>query len=129
MKAMVLEKVSSVAERPLKLVDLPTPVAGRGQILVRVSACGVCHTELDEIEGRIPPSRFPMILGHEIVGRVEGSGPGSGKFREGDRVGIAWINWACGKCSFCLTGQENLCEAATWTGKDAYGGYAQYTVV
>ena len=129
MKAMVLEKVSSVAERPLKLVDLPTPVAGRGQILVRVSACGVCHTELDEIEGRIPPSRFPMILGHEIVGRVEGSGPGSGKFREGDRVGIAWINWACGKCSFCLTGQENLCETATWTGKDAYGGYAQYTVV
>jgi len=110
MKAMVLEKVSSVAERPLKLVDLPTPVAGRGQILVRVSACGVCHTELDEIEGRIPPSRFPMILGHEIVGRVEGLGPGAGKFREG-------------------TGQENLCETATWTGKDAYGGYAQYTVV
>ena len=129
MKAMVLEKVSSVAERPLKLVDLPTPVAGQGQILVRVSACGVCHTELDEIEGRIPPSRFPMILGHEIVGRVESLGRGAGKFREGDRVGIAWINWACGKCSFCLTGQENLCETATWTGKDAYGGYAQYTVV
>ena len=129
MKAMVLEKVSSVAERPLKLVDLPTPVAGRGQILVRVCACGVCHTELDEIEGRIPPSRFPMILGHEIVGRVEGLGPGAGTFREGDRVGIAWINWACGKCSFCLTGQENLCETATWTGKDAYGGYAHYTVV
>ena len=129
MKAMVLEKVSSVAERPLKLVDLPTPVAGRGQILVRVSACGVCHTELDEIEGRIPPSRFPMILGHEIVGRVESLGPGAGKFRERDRVGIAWINWACGRCSFCLTGQENLCETATWTGKDAYGGYAQYTVV
>lgn len=113
MKAMVLEKVSSVAERPLKLVDLPTPVAERGQILVRVSACGVCHTELDEIEGRIPPSRFPMILGHEIVGRMESLGPGAGKFREEDRVGIAWINWACGKCSFCLTGQENLCETAT----------------
>jgi len=129
MKAMVLEKVSSVAERPLKLVDLPTPVAGRGQILVRVSACGVCHTELDEIEGRIPPSRFPMILGHEIVGRVESLGPGAGRFREGDRVGIAWINWACGKCLFCLKGQENLCETATWTGKDVYGGYAEYTVV
>jgi propanol-preferring alcohol dehydrogenase len=129
MKAMVLNKISSVEERPLELVDLPEPVPGRGQILVRVSACGVCHTELDEIEGRVSPSKFPMILGHEIVGRVESLGLGAGKFRKGDRVGIAWINWACGHCSFCLKGEENLCDTAQWTGKDAPGGYAQYTAV
>ena len=129
MKAMVLEKVSPVEEKPLRLVDLPEPAPGQGQILVRVTACGVCHTELDEIEGRVAPSKFPMILGHEIVGRVEGLGPRASKFKKGDRVGIAWINWACGRCSFCLKGEENLCEEAKWTGKDAHGGYAQYTVV
>ena len=129
MKAMVLEKISSVEEKPLKLVDLPKPVPGRGEILVRVSACGVCHTELDEIEGRVAPSGLPMILGHEIVGRVEALGIRAGRFKKGDRVGIAWINWACGKCCFCLKGQENLCDTAKWTGKDTDGGYAQYTVV
>ena len=129
MKAMLLDKISSIEEKPLKLVDLPDPVPGKGQILVKVSACGVCHTELDEIEGRVAPSRFPMILGHEIVGRVESTGSGASKFKEGDRVGIAWINWACGKCSFCLRGEENLCDKAKWTGKDADGGYAQYTVI
>ena len=129
MKAMVLERIASVEERPLKLVNLPKPVPGRDQIVVKVSACGVCHTELDEVEGRVAPTRFPMILGHEIVGRVESLGPAAKKFRKGDRVGIAWINWACGKCSFCLKDEENLCDTAKWTGKDAPGGYAQYTVV
>jgi len=129
MRAMVLEKISSVEGKPLKLVNLPKPIPGRDQILVRVSACGVCHTELDEIEGRVAPSRFPMILGHEIVGRVESLGAGARKFKKGDRVGIAWINWACGKCSFCLKGEENLCDSAKWTGKDAHGGYAEYAVV
>jgi propanol-preferring alcohol dehydrogenase len=129
MKAMLLDKISSVEEKPLKLVDLPNPVTGQGQILVKVSACGVCHTELDEIEGRVSPSRLPMILGHEIVGRVESLGRGTKKFKKGDRVGIAWINWACGQCTFCLRGEENLCDKARWTGKDIYGGYAQYTLV
>jgi propanol-preferring alcohol dehydrogenase len=129
MRAMVLEKISSVEEKPLKMMELPQPVPGKGEIVVRVSACGVCHTELDEIEGRVSPSRLPMILGHEVVGRVEGLGPGASRFKKGDRVGIAWINWACGKCSFCLKGEENLCDAAKWTGKDANGGYAEYTVV
>jgi propanol-preferring alcohol dehydrogenase len=129
MKAMVLKRISSVEEKPLELVDLPEPIPDTKQILVRVSANGVCHTELDEIEGRVSPSRFPMILGHEIVGRVESFGPGASKFKQGDRVGIAWINWACGQCAFCLKGEENLCEKAKWTGKDADGGYAQYTVV
>ena len=126
---MVMNKISSVEGKPLELVDLPDPIPGPGQIRVKVSACGVCHTELDEIEGRVPPSRFPMILGHEIVGRVENLGPAVTKFKQGDRVGIAWINWACGQCSFCLEGEENLCDKAKWTGKDVDGGYAQYTVV
>jgi propanol-preferring alcohol dehydrogenase len=129
MKAMVLDKVSPVEEKPLRLAELPRPVPGSGQILVRVSACGICHTELDEIEGRVAPSLFPMILGHEVVGMVEELGLGARKFKKGDRVGIAWINWACGKCAFCLKGEENLCDSAKWTGKDADGGYAQYTVV
>jgi len=129
MKAMVLEKILPLKERPLKLVDLPVPTPGSKQILVKVSACGVCHTELDEIEGRLSPAKFPIILGHEIVGRVKRLSDTASKFKEGDRVGIAWINWACGKCSFCLKGEENLCDKAKWTGKDVDGGYAQYTVI
>jgi alcohol dehydrogenase, propanol-preferring len=129
MKALVINRISMVEEKPLELVNLPDPVPGPEQIRVKVFACGMCHTELDEIEGRVPPSRFPMILGHEIVGRVESLGPGTTKFRPGDRVGIAWINWACGECSFCLKGEENLCDKAKWTGKDVEGGYAEYTIV
>jgi len=129
MKAMVLEKILPVKERPLKLADLPMPTPGSKQILVKVSACGVCHTELDEIEGRLSPTKFPIVLGHEIIGRVKRLGQGAKRFKEGNRVGIAWINWACSKCSFCLKGEENLCDKAKWTGKDVDGGYAQYTVV
>jgi len=126
---MVLEKILPVKKRPLKLVNLPVPTPISKQILVKVSTCGVCHTELDEIEGRLSPIKFPIILGHEIVGRVERLGDTASKFKKGDRVGIAWINWACGKCFFCLKGEENLCDKAKWTGKDVDGGYAQYTVV
>jgi propanol-preferring alcohol dehydrogenase len=129
MKAMVLDRIAPVEEKPLKLVELPRPVPKRGQILVKISTCGICHTELDEIEGRVPPPGFPMILGHEIVGRVEGLGFGAKRFKKGERVGIAWINWACGKCSFCVKGEENLCDSAKWTGKDADGGYAEFTAV
>lgn len=129
MKAMVLEEISPIERKPLRMVDLPTPEPESRQVLVKVSACGVCHTELDEIEGRIPSSGLPMILGHQIVGRVKTLGSEAARFNEGDRVGITWLNWACGKCSFCLEGNENLCERARWTGKDVDGGYAQYTVV
>jgi len=129
MKAMLLDRISLVEEKPLKLVELPAPIPGQNQILIKVSTCGVCHTEIDEIEGRISPLRLPMILGHEIVGRVEKLGQGASKFKKGDRVGIAWINWACGRCAFCLKGKENLCDKAKWTGKDVHGGYAQYTLV
>ena len=128
MKAMLLKEISPVEKEPLQLVDLPTPIPGPKEILVKVSACGICHTELDEIEGRLPPS-LPVILGHEIVGRVEGLGPGVTKYVQGDRVGIAWIHSACGKCQFCQGGVENLCKEFKGTGCDAHGGYAQYTVV
>jgi propanol-preferring alcohol dehydrogenase len=128
MKGMVLKGVSPIEKAPLEMMDLPGPFPGPNEILVKVSACGVCHTELDEIEGRIQP-KLPIILGHEIVGRVEGFGSEAKKFNLGDRVGIAWINSACGKCHFCQGGNENLCLEFQGTGCHRNGGYAQYTVV
>ena len=128
MKAMILKETMPIEKEPLQWVDLPTPTPGPKEILVKVSACGICHTELDEIEGRLQPN-LPIILGHEIVGKVEGLGFGVTKFARGDRVGIAWINSACGKCQFCQGGNENLCDEFKGTGCHAHGGYAQYTVV
>ena len=131
MKAMVLNQIHNLQENknPLELVDLPEPTPKEKEILVRVLTCGVCHTELDEIEGRTPPSRFPLVLGHQIVGRVEKAGSRAMKFRIGDRVGIGWIGSACGKCRFCLEGNENLCPEFKATGRDINGGYAQYTTI
>jgi len=131
MKAMVLKKLCNLKENksPLELVDMPVPVEAEDEILVKVSACGVCHTEIDEIEGRTPPSKFPVILGHQIIGRVEKMGSKANKFMIGDRVGIAWIHSACGKCTFCHEGRENLCDEFKATGRDAEGGYAEYTTV
>jgi propanol-preferring alcohol dehydrogenase len=128
MKAMVLKEISPIEKEPLKMMELPDPVPGLKEILVKISACGVCHTELDEIEGRLPP-KLPMVLGHQIVGRVGKLGPGVTKFDLGDRVGVAWINSACGKCRFCQEGTENLCSGFQGTGCHTNGGYAQYTVV
>ena len=130
MKAMVLNRITSLNEnkKPLEMVNLPDPVPKDKEIVVKVSACGVCHTELDEIEGRTPPPRFPVVLGHEIVGRVVETGSNANKFKIGDRVGIGWIFSACGECKFCLGGNENLCENFRATGRDANGGYAEYTV-
>ena len=128
MKAMVLKEISPIEKEPLQMVDLPVPAPRPKEILVKVSVCGICHTELDEIEGRLQPN-LPVILGHEIVGRVEGLGSGVAKFALGDRVGIAWINSVCGKCHFCVEGNENLCLEYKGTGCHANGGYAQYTVV
>ena len=131
MKAMILERISNFRENPapLKLVDLPIPDPKEGEILLKVSACGVCHTELDEIEGRTPPPRFPAVLGHQIIGRVEKTGDRAGRFKAGDRVGVAWIYSACGSCGFCREEKENLCSEFQATGRDANGGYAEYTVV
>ena len=128
MKAQVLKRVATVENRPLELVDLPVPQPGSREILVKVSVCGVCHTELDEIEGRLSP-KLPIVLGHEIVGRVVGLGTGAIKFKVGDRVGIAWIQSACGKCNFCRGNNENLCAEFQGTGCDANGGYAEYTII
>jgi len=131
MKAMVLSKLCSLEENrtPLVLTNLPDPVPGEKEILVKVSACGVCHTELDEIEGRTPPPRLPIVLGHQVVGRVEETGSKAGTLEIGDRVGIGWIYSTCGKCRFCREGNENLCNDFTATGRDMNGGYAQYMTV
>jgi len=131
MKAMILNGICNLEENtnPLEMVDVPKPVPGENEILVKVSACGVCHTELDEIEGRTSPSQFPIVLGHEIIGKVEKKGSKAGKFTIGDRVGIGWIYSACQGCKFCLKGNENLCEYFKATGRDAHGGYAEYTKV
>jgi alcohol dehydrogenase, propanol-preferring len=127
MKAMLLQRIASLEAEPQPLVlsELPEPIPGGGEILIRVDTCGVCHTELDEIEGRTPPPRLPVILGHQVVGRVAATGPGAGRYPLGTRVGVAWIYSACGKCEFCLAGLENLCLLFRATGRDANGGYAE----
>jgi alcohol dehydrogenase, propanol-preferring len=129
MNAMLLEKIGPLVEgiNPLKLSDLPVPIPQAGEILVQVSVCGVCHTELDEIEGRTPPPHLPVVLGHQVVGRVAGGS--SARFSAGDRVGVAWIYSACGQCAHCRNGAENLCLNFRATGRDANGGYAQFMVV
>jgi propanol-preferring alcohol dehydrogenase len=128
---MVLNALGPLRDnpRPLALADVPDPVPRPGELLVAVTACGVCHTELDEIEGRTPPARLPIILGHQAVGRVEALGEGASRFRVGDRVGVAWIYSACGICEYCRSGRENLCEQFRATGRDADGGYAERMVV
>jgi propanol-preferring alcohol dehydrogenase len=131
MKAMILDRIFSLEEtpQPLRFSEIEDPSPGEHEVLIRVSACGVCHTELDEIEGRTPPSRFPMVLGHQVVGRIAASGTSAGRFRTGARVGIAWIFSACGKCKFCVSGNENLCPDFLGTGRDADGGYAEFMTV
>ncbi len=125
---MVLREISPIEQKPLRMEDLPDPVPSPGEILVRVSVCGVCHTELDEIEGRLQ-SKLPVVLGHQVVGKVAALGSGTKKFQLGDRVGIAWIYSACGQCGFCQRGDENLCSDFKGTGCHVNGGYAEYTVV
>ncbi|MHC4749190.1 MAG: zinc-dependent alcohol dehydrogenase family protein [Planctomycetota bacterium] len=129
MRAMVLDRQSPIEEKPLKLADLPMPAPSNNQILVKVSVCGLCHTDLDEIEGRLIPARLPIVLGHQVVGMVTDKGKAVTKFKTQERVGITWLYSACSTCSFCQTGSENLCDQAKWTGKDVNGGYAEYMVI
>ncbi|HTW92477.1 MAG TPA: zinc-dependent alcohol dehydrogenase family protein [bacterium] len=137
MKAMLITRTGRLEDAPLELRDVPEPVPVTGEILIKVSACGVCHTELDEIEGRTPPPKLPTIPGHQVVGRVVAVGPRQSSVSNleskmptvGDRVGVAWIFAACGKCEYCLSGQENLCPEFRATGRDANGGYAEYMTV
>jgi propanol-preferring alcohol dehydrogenase len=125
MKAMVINRISSLKDdaSPLDLVELPVPEPGAGEIRIRVAACGVCHTELDEIEGRTAPPRLPVVPGHEVVGRVDKLGAGAVRFRIGDRVGVGWIHSSSGAVD------ENLSPSFRATGRDADGGYAEYMTV
>jgi propanol-preferring alcohol dehydrogenase len=129
MKAYLLTYTMPLTQEsePLQLSDVPTPEPGPDELLIRVSCCGVCHTELDEIEGRTPPPILPVIPGHKVIGIVEHAPPG--RFTPGDRVGVAWIFSACGECEYCLRGNENLCPHFLATGRDRHGGYAEYMVV
>jgi propanol-preferring alcohol dehydrogenase len=131
MKALQLTAIQPVTEGtlPLRMAELPEPVPGAGEVLVRVSVCGVCHTELDEIEGRTPPPVLPVVPGHQAVGVVVATGDDTGSLRTGDRVGVAWIYSSCGVCVHCMTGSENLCADFRATGRDANGGYAEFMTV
>lgn len=131
MKAMILNNIADLTANkfPLELKEIPQSAPTDNEILIKVSTCGVCHTELDEIEGRTPPPFFPMVLGHQVVGNVVDAGQKAAKFNIGDRVGVAWIFSACGTCEFCLVDNENLCPDFKATGRDAFGGYAEYMVV
>ena len=131
MKAMILNKTTDLGENksPLELADIAVPVPKEGEILIRISVCGVCHTELDEIEGRTPPPSFPTVPGHQVVGSVEELGSKADRFRKGERVGVAWIYSSCGECRYCTEGNDNLCREFKATGRDAHGGYAEYMTV
>jgi len=124
MRAMVLNE----PKRPLELRDVPKPKPGRGQLLVRVSTCAVCRTDLHVVDGELPDPKLPLILGHQIVGRVEEIGEGDSNFAIGDRVGIPWLGWTDGDCAYCRSGRENLCDNARFTGYTVDGGYAEFTV-
>ena len=132
MRAMVLDK----AKQPLQARDVPKPKPGRGQLLVRVNSCAVCRTDLHVMDGELPNPKLPLILGHQIVGRVEEIGEPANfkseisdvKFAVGDRVGIPWLGWTDGECVYCRSNRENLCDRARFTGYAIDGGYAEFTV-
>ena len=124
MRAMVLE----AARRPLVLRDVPEPMPGPGQLRIRILACAVCRTDLHVVDGELPDPKLPLIIGHEIVGEVEKIGAGVVGFELGQRIGIPWLGWICGKCKFCRSGRENLCEKARFTGYTIDGGYAEMAV-
>ena len=128
MKAWVIHDVIDIKSnpQPLKQIEIPTPELGPKEILIANEFCGMCHTELDEIEGRTPPPAYPTIPGHQAVGRIVKLGPGVEHFKVGDRVGIAWIYSSCGTCEYCKQGLDNLCSNFKATGRDANGGYAEY---
>jgi alcohol dehydrogenase, propanol-preferring len=130
MKAMLLERIGIVEEQSncLSLADLPEPVPGPDEVLIRVHSCGVCHTELDEIEGRTPPPHLPIILGHQVIGHVEAAGMSVHTVQPGARVGVAWIFSSCGSCVYCQSDRENLCPQFLATGRDRSGGYAEQMV-
>jgi alcohol dehydrogenase, propanol-preferring len=124
MRAMLFEK----AGQPLRSAELPAPQPGAGQVLIRVRACAVCRTDLHIADGELNEPKLPLIPGHEIIGVVEKIGKGVNRFNLGDRVGVPWLGWTCDACEFCLSGRENLCDQARFTGYTLDGGYAEYAV-
>jgi len=124
MRSMILEG----AGQGLRQVERPTPRAAAGQLLIHVSACAVCRTDLHVVDGELTNPKLPLIPGHEIVGKVTALGEGVTRFEIGDRVGVPWLGWTCGECSYCSQGQENLCDKAKFTGYTLDGGYAEYAV-
>jgi propanol-preferring alcohol dehydrogenase len=126
---MLLESTAAIDSAPLKLRDVPTPKPNGGDVLVRVQACGICRTDLHVIEGELARHRMPIIPGHQVVGVVEECGSSAHRFNKGDRVGIAWLRYTCGKCRYCEAGNENLCPNARFTGYDANGGFAKFAIV
>jgi len=128
MKACLLRAPAPVSTNPLALAEVHKPEPAAGRVLVRVSACGVCRTDLHVVEGELRPRKSPLIPGHQVVGVIEQMGEGAHRFRIGDRVGIAWLHETDGVCEYCREGQENLCEHATYTGYVVDGGYAEYAL-
>ena len=124
MRAVILK----APQQPLEMVELPEPVAGMGQVLIRVNACGVCRTDLHVVDGDLKEPKLPIILGHQIVGRVVQAGPGASRYKPGDRVGVPWLGGSCGTCTFCRSGRENLCDHARYTGYQIDGGFAEFCV-
>jgi len=124
MRAMILEAQG----QPLRPVEIPEPVAGPGQILVKVNACGVCRTDLHIVDGDLTQPKLPLVPGHQIAGSVAELGPGADGFAPGDRVGVPWLGWTDGTCRYCTSERENLCDAARFTGYDIDGGYAEYAL-
>jgi propanol-preferring alcohol dehydrogenase len=125
-KSLRLSSPAPIETKPLVLADLPIPEPKTGQVLIRVSMCGVCHTDLHTVEGEIAPPNYPVTLGHQVVGVIEKKGKEAGGIKVGTRVGVPWLHSACGKCEFCQRGQENLCPQAKFTGFHVDGGYAEY---
>ncbi len=124
MRAMLFEH----ARQPLRPAELPDPVPAAGQVLISVGACGVCRTDLHIVDGDLTEPKLPLVPGHQIVGTVVGAGEGAERFATGEKVGVPWLGWTCGECRYCLSGRENLCERAKFTGYDLDGGYAELAV-
>jgi len=124
MRAMVLEE----QKKPMIEKDIPRPVPDKGQILIKVNACGVCRTDLHVVDGDLTDPELPLVPGHQIVGTVSDASRSSGQLKAGDKIGVPWLGWSCGECKFCRSGKENLCDNARYTGYQINGGFAEYTV-
>ncbi|MCK4941701.1 zinc-dependent alcohol dehydrogenase family protein [candidate division WOR-3 bacterium] len=129
MKAIVLDRQEKLERKPLHLREVPTPEPGPSEVRIKVSICGACRTDLHIVEGELPAHKLPLIPGHQIVGQIDKLGDKVTKWKDGERVGVPWLHRTCGECKYCRRGQENLCDRAMFTGYDADGGFAEYTVV